>query len=234
MNKLIVSTLAAVISLATVQSTKADLIDAWDFFNLPVTTTTTATPATIAATTGTGSIDISAFGLGSPQGTSPERTSFTGTAVDNAFSGSDVTTASPTQMAISFANLTANGKSMIVSFSTLGFSSLQLSFATRGTATGFNNQSWAWSTDGITYTSVGANTANNTSTWLVKTISLGSFLDNATTAYLKLTFSGATAAAGNNRLDNIQLNATAVPEPATIALASLGGLACLVAMRRKR
>ena len=234
MKKLVVSVFAGAIALVAAPSAKADLIDAWDFLNLPATTTTTATPSTIAATVGTGSIDISAFGLGSPQGTSPERTAFTGTAVDNAFLGSDVTTATPTQMALSFANSTANGKSMIISFSTLGFSGLELSFATRGTATGFNSQSWAWSTDGVNYTSVGANTANNTSTWLVKTVSFGSSLDNVATAYIKLTFAGAMAASGNNRLDNIQFNAAPVPEPSTLALATLGGVACLFALRRKR
>jgi len=43
--------------------------------------------------------------------------------------------------------------------------------------------------------------------------------------------------AGNDHslaIDNFSITATAVPEPATVALASLGGLACLVAMRRKR
>ena len=48
-----------------------------------------------------------------------------------------------------------------------------------------------------------------------------------------MTFTGATSASGNNRLDNIQLNAVVVPEPSSGALLVLGGMA-LVAIRSLR
>jgi hypothetical protein len=60
-------------------------------------------------------------------------------------------------------------------------------------------------------------------------------LNGATDAYLRLTVSGATNVNGNNRLDNIQFNATAVPEPTSMLLAgsvALGGV--FLRLRRKR
>ena len=234
--KKIVSVLTVGLMFGSVISIKAaTLIDAWDFYNLPATTTTTATPSLISATLGSGSIVVSAFGLGSPQGTSPERTAFTGDAVDNAFLGSDTTTVVPTQMALSIANMSANGKSMIFSFSMTGFMDPILSFATRGTATGFDTHAWSWSTDDSVFTPFTSLSANRTATWAVETIDFSSVnaLDNSSTVYLMLSFSGATSASGNNRLDNIQINATAVPEPSTLALAVFGGLSCLLGFRKR-
>jgi hypothetical protein len=50
---------------------------------------------------------------------------------------------------------------------------------------------------------------------------------------VRVTFEGATSDSGNNRIDNIQFNATAVPEPTSGLLIGLGTLAC-VALRRDR
>ena len=224
--------------LLAVPSQAQTIHSGWDLLNLPATTTTTATPAIIPATSGTvgtASIDISVFGLGTPQGTQPERTAFTGTATQNAFPGSDTTTTAPTQMALALANLSANGKSMIISLDMTGYQDLVLSLATRGTSTGFNTHDWAWSTDGVNYTSLISNAANQTSTWSTETVDFtGTGLDNAPTAYISLTVNGATGTTGNNRFDNILLNVSAIPEPTSLSL--LGGfglLAWVVARRRK-
>ena len=231
--KKIVLVLVTGLLFSSINSIKAaTLIDAWDFFNLP--NATNATPATITATVGTGSLDLSAFGLGSPQGTSPERTSFGGSQL-NTFSGSVDTTGAGTALAI--ANSSANGKSLIFSFSMTGYESLVVTFATRGTATGYNSGVWAWSTDGINYTTLtGVNTATRNTTFAVATADFSTEigLNNAATAYLEYTLSGCTSSSGNNRLDNIQFNVTPVPEPSTLALSLVGGLAGLVALRRKR
>jgi hypothetical protein len=222
-----------VITCLSGQKSSADLLAGWDFAGLTATTAATTTPATISATVGSGTIDISSFGLGSPQGTNPERTVFAGSTL-NSFAGGDVTAG----MALALANSAANGKSVIFSFNTLGFEDLVLSFATRGTATGFNTHAWAWSTDGVNYTSVVGNTAVTTSTFEIKTVdlSLVSALDNAPTAYLMLTVSGATSASGNNRLDNLQLNATpiVVPEPSAAAIVGGFGLLGLFMAARRR
>ena len=186
------------------------LIAAWDFLSLPATTVSTATPATIPAPFGSGTLDVSAFGLGSPQGTSPERTSFTGTTLNvppGSVDGSPGT-------ALALANSSANGKAAILSFSMAGHRDLVLSFATRGTSTGFSSGVWAWSTDGINYTTLpGVNTASTNATFAIVSVDFtaATALNNAATVYLRYTLSGATTTGGNNRIDNIQLNAPPIP-----------------------
>lgn len=228
---LFLSTLTAA-CLAT-QNSSATLLAGWDFAGLPATTVLTNTPSILSAVIGTATIDVSSFGLGSPQGTNPERTSFGGSTL-NSFAGGEAVTGT----ALALANSSANGKSLFFSFSTFGYEDLTLSFASRGTATGFNTHAWAWSTDGINYTSIVGNTAVTATTFEVKTLDLTTItgLDNASTAYLRLTLSGATSATGNNRLDNIQLNATpiAVPEPSAMAIVGgFGMLALFMAARRR-
>ncbi|GGC78534.1 hypothetical protein GCM10011508_02490 [Flavobacterium lutivivi] len=104
----------------------------------------------------------------------------------------------------------ANGKSLVIKFSMTGYENPILTFATRGTGTGFSTHQWSWSTDNVSYTNFGTNTANTGSTFTVKTLDLSAInsVDNVTTVYLKLTVTGATSASGNNRLDNFVINAT--------------------------
>jgi len=185
------------------------LIAAWDFLSLPPTTVSTATPATIPAPFGMAMLDVSAFGLGSPQGSNPERTSFTGTmlnVVPESVDGNPGT-------ALALANSSANGKAAIFSFSMAGYRDLVVSFATRGTSTGFNSGVWAWSTDGINYqTLAGVNTASTNAFFSTTVVNFATAtgLNNADTVYLRYTLSGATSASGNNRIDNVQLNATPI------------------------
>lgn len=203
----------------------ATLIAGWDFTNIVASPNT---PATITATVGTATIDASAF---APAGTNPERTGFAGSIL-NAFPGGDPAAG----LALSLANSSANGKSLLFTFSMLGYEDLVVSFATRGTSTGFNTHDWSWSTDGINFTPAPGNTAVTASAFEVKSIdfSLANGLDNAATAYLKLTVSGATSTSGNNRFDNLQLNATPVPEPTVFAVLGGFGLMGLFMASRRR
>lgn len=108
-------------------------------------------------------------------------------------------------------NSSANNKKITFKFSMSEFKDPILTFATRGTSTGFNTHTWEYSTDNINYTAISVtNTANTSSTWSTKSIDFSAVntLDNAATVYIRLTVSGATNATGNNRLDNIQINAT--------------------------
>ena len=52
----------------------------------------------------------------------------------------------------------------------------------------------------------------------------GALLDGASNAIIRFTIDGASSTSGNNRFDNIALNGTMIPEPASLALLVLGGL----------
>lgn len=123
------------------------------------------------------------------------------------FAGSTLNDPRPTANAgnaLAIANMSANGKSLVFKFTTIGYTNIELSFATRGTGTGFNQHEWSWSLDNITYTSFGTNTANTATSFTTRTLDLSSIteINDAELVYIKLTVSGASAAAGNNRIDN--------------------------------
>ncbi len=223
---LFVFTIAA--AYLTTQNSSATLLAGWDFAGLAAAPNT---PAILPSTVGSASIDISTF---ASTASNPERTAFAGSTL-NLFTGGDQTAG----QALALANSAANGESMIFSLSMLGYESLSISFAVRGTGTGFNTHVWSWSTDGSVYTALaGNNTADTTAAFLLKSVDFSSVLDlnNASTAYLKLTVSGASQSAGNNRFDNIQLNATplSVPEPSPMALVGGFGMLALVMAARRR
>jgi len=96
-----------------------------------------------------------------------------------------------------------------------------LTYATRGTSTGFSTQQWAWSSDNVTYTDFGTISPISTAGFELKTIDMSSInaLDQAANVYFRITFTGAASSSGNNRLDNIVINATAaVPSTKTLNL----------------
>jgi uncharacterized protein (TIGR03382 family) len=124
-----------------------------------------------------------------------------------------------------------NGAYLQFQLNMTGFADLVISYATRGTSSGFSSQVWSWSTDGANFTDFSTITGTTSTSFSVKTLSTLSAVDGAATAYLRVTFSGATGSSGNNRLDNMQFNATAIPAPGAIPLLGVAGL---VGSRRRR
>ncbi len=124
-------------------------------------------------------------------------------------------TAAVSGQSYSLVNSSANGKSIVIKVSTLGFENPILTFSTRGTSTGFNTHTWAWSINGTTFTNFGSNTAITSATYTLQTLDFSSIddLDNKSSAYFRLTLSGATSPSGNNRLDNIVTSATQIVSP---------------------
>jgi len=109
-----------------------------------------------------------------------------------------------------------------------------LSYATRGTATGYDTHTLDYSTDnGATWHARESHAANKTATWAVHTVAFGDVF-NQTSGHesnlIRMTVSGATGTSGNNRFDNILVTGTIVPEPAALALLAFGGLF----LRRRR
>lgn len=93
---------------------------------------------------------------------------------------------------------------------------LVISYATRRTSTGFNSHEWAWSTDGVNFTTfetvtefLETPTPPAQPQFEVKTLSTLTALDNVSTAYLRVTLDGGFSSSdnGNTRFDNIQFNA---------------------------
>ncbi|MBS0191850.1 MAG: PEP-CTERM sorting domain-containing protein [Phycisphaerales bacterium] len=130
--------------------------------------------------------------------------------------------------------VTANGQYIQFQFSMLGKANASFSWAGRGTSTGFGSagtpNKLQYSVDGTNFQLLNTYTSTQTSFQLYS-YSFGSALDGLANAYIRIVIDGATGGAGNNRWDNIQINADAVPAPGSIALVGLAGL---VAGRRRR
>ena len=141
-----------------------------------------------------------------------------------------VSTGGPT-----FAN---EGKAIQFFISTVNWSQIVLSYATRRDATGFNLQTLSYSVDGFNFTNFATAAPPNSTTFQAFTFNVSALthgnVDNQGFVILRWTFSGASIAGGGtgfNMLDNIQV--TAVPEPATI-LGGLLGVAGLCFHQRRR
>ena len=231
----------AMLAMASISQVRADLVAGWDFQTTTNGGTATAaapnTPKQYTANFGSGGLFLngqngsSDWFVPATGTTNTELNAFTGTAI-NAGAGFSTTTSGAAALAL--LNNTANGKSAVFRFSMAGFQDLVVSYATQRTSTGFSSQAWSFSTDGLNWTDHQTISGLPTS---FATQTLGSItgLNGATDAYLRLTVSGASTANGNNRIDNIQFNATAVPEQTSMLLAgsvALGGV--FLRLRRKR
>ena len=122
-----------------------------------------------------------------------------------------------------------NGMSIVLTASTTGLEDVIVSWAQRGTSTGFNSRAFSYSTDGVNYTLVDTDTGALGSTFVTESYDLSSItaLDDAPAVFFKITLDGATSATGNNRFDNILIEASVIPEPASVVLMGLGAVAML-------
>jgi len=209
----------------------ASLIAYWNFNSLVAAPSTSTS---IAADSGTGTL----YANGT-QGSSSWVTASTGNEW-TAFGGSTINAlnADVAGLALAPVNSAANGKSFTLAFSMANLQNLVVTFAVRGTSNGFNSGLWSYSTDGSTFTSAGIpSTASTSTTFALATADLSAIsqLDNAGSVWLRYTLSGATATSGNNRIDNLQINAdpVPVPEPSVTALV-VAGVGAMAVLRRRR
>jgi hypothetical protein len=148
-----------------------------------------------------------------------EITAFAGSAV-NAGTGFSTTTNTPASIAL--VNTTANTKSIVFSVNMTGNKDLIISYATQRTSSGFTSQAWEYSTTGTGgWTNFSTQTTILTSFGVI-TLPTVTALDNISTAFIRLTVTGATATSGNNRLDNIQFRAC--KQNVSLAGATISGL----------
>jgi hypothetical protein len=218
---------AVVAACAVGTAAQAEVIAYWNFNTL---TTGTNNGTSYAPTTGAATLDVlvaSSDDAGSNRGI----TSFGGTTVNALFSDvagqALVIQGSSLESGAVYAN---NGATITITFSMADLADPMLTYASQRTSTGFNANQLAWSTDGVNFTDFGSTYAPASSFDII-TYDLSSVdaLDNAATVSLRLTVNGASSVSGNNRFDNIQINA--IPTPGAFALMGLGGL--LIARRRR-
>ena len=112
-----------------------------------------------------------------------------------------------------------------------------VSFAIAANGNGYQNVSlWISSNGGATFTQIGATQAipNGPGTILTFTIPSGTTLGDPMTV-LRLAFTGGHSNGNDlqNQIDNIQINGTVVPEPATVAGGLLGVLGLCWFQRRR-
>lgn len=131
-----------------------------------------------------------------------------------------------------------NGRHLTFNVSTLGFSNIVVSFATQGTATGFNLNQFQYSLDGITFVDFGAPytpaAAFGSAPVVFSLAGIVGLNDNPNAAF-RIVFNGAASATGTNRIDNfvVEGSPSGVPEPATAVLL-LTGLSGLYKLRKRR
>jgi hypothetical protein len=125
-----------------------------------------------------------------------------------------------------------NGTYFQIQFSMSGLTDLAVSYAQRSRLGDDAYISWAYSTDNSTYTTYGTANTSDGSTWEQVDYTVTSALNGAATVYLRGTVMGVNDQSFI-RLDNLQLNATPVPEPVNVAMGLFGlGLVGTAAGRR--
>ena len=165
----------------------------------------------------------------------PANVLFAAGTTNNARLGNPAGQALSLQAGTSTAN---NGRNITFNVSTAGFANIVVSFATQGTSTGFNNNQFQYSLDGITFVDFGPPYTPATafgSIPLVFTLSSIAGLNDNVNAAFRIVFNGASSATGTNRIDNfvVEGTPTGVPEPTT-AILLLSGLSGLYRARRAR
>jgi hypothetical protein len=195
------------------------LIAAWDFQTTTNGGTATVvspnTPLSYTANVGTGSLKLDGTNGSSLWLQASELNSFGGSSL-NVGAGMSSVTSGVTSLALlgGTAN-SANTKAIVFNVNMSAYNNLVISYATQGSASGFTTQTWEYSTNGTSWNPLFVKTGITTSFVLVN-IPATSALDGIATAYVRLTFTGATNATGNNRIDNIQFNASAAVAAAPV------------------
>ena len=117
---------------------------------------------------------------------------------------------------------------------TTGYQAITIAWQQTRSGTGPATFDLEWSTDGTNFSVLTNNYNIDQVTWASGSPIGGSdfgptagpaSLDNQATIWFRMTSdSGASAAAGTNRIDNVIISGTLIPEPTTLALLAVGGL----------
>ncbi len=126
-----------------------------------------------------------------------------------------------------------NGMFIDLNVSLTGFEDIVVSWAQRGTASGFTSRAFSYSTNGVDFTTFATDTGALSATWVLESYDLSTIvaLNDAASATFRITLNGASGATGNNRFDNLTVAGTPIPEPS--AAASILALIGVLALRRR-
>lgn len=186
--------------LMTASGALADTVAYWNFNSLSIATASApgagGVPTSITANQGTGTVSL---------------TGWTGLVDD--FAGSTINAIAPdaSGASLSLVSNAGNNSFIELQLNLADFGDPIITFATRGTSSGFNSGVWSYSVAGGAFTTIsGVNTATTSTTFALATVDLSAInaVDGQANVRLRYTLSGATNTSGNNRIDNIQVNAT--------------------------
>lgn len=238
MKKLFALSLAALFTVFAVQSTLADVLADWTFQTSTSTNSLFSQLGTHTTFTNVPSDFGSGLAAGAHSSASTAFSSPAGNGSTNSVSANNWTVGDYYQFSVS----------------SIGFTNINLSFSQVGSGTGPAGFDLTYSTDGTSYTLFQSYTLPSSPTsWSVtasNALSAFSFdlssvtsladkssiffrlVDNSTTAIN----GGTVGAAGSGRVDDILISGSVipVPEPSSIAMIALGGVAGLIAIRRRR
>jgi len=219
-------------------SANANLVAYWNF-NASTPNTTSGQLGTLNSLAPDAGAGILSIGGGSPTITLNTNNAGAANGVVGTFAGSTLNAvgadvsggALSVQGAVgggSSSTVTSNGGYVQFNVNLTSLQDLVVTFSTRGTSTGFRSGQLSYSTDGSTFINNGLTWDGGSSSafFLVsRDLSTIVALNNAPSVTVRITLTGATGGAGNNRIDNVQLNANPIPAPGAVALVGMGVLA---------
>lgn len=203
-NPLYIHRIGGAILLSLTLPGLADTIAYWNFNGLSIAVASApgsgGVPTTMTADVGAGTLSLTGFG-----GTVDD---FSGSAL-NALGGVAAEESLSLVAGGTVDPFPGNNTSIDLQLNLTGFHDPIITFATRGTSSGFTTGTWSYSTGGA-FTALPDNTATTSTSYSVKTLDLSSIdaLDGAAAVTLRYTVSGATSSSGNNRIDNLLVSAT--------------------------
>lgn len=103
-----------------------------------------------------------------------------------------------------------NGSHVEIQLNLTNFENPVISYATQRTSTGFTSGTWSYSVAGGAFAPVTGGTVTPPSSFGLATVDLSgeNSVDGASDVKLRYTLTGATASGGNNRIDNLLIEAT--------------------------
>jgi endonuclease I len=142
-----------------------------------------------------------------PYPTSIPPSAGTATLSTAAWTGNVSNFAGVTGQSLALVGNAGNNSHIELSFSTLGWTNLQLTFQTRRNASGsFTAGTWSWSTNGTQFTNIaGQNTVATSEVFEPRGLDFSEIaaLQNAPIVYLRYTLTGASNSSANNRVDDL-------------------------------